>query len=315
MGDGARDALPGRVEEFKRRSLLADLTIRLIREKPLGSVGGVIVLTLFLVGVFADFLAPYPMAEIHLRDALQAPSAKYLLGTDEFGRDVLSRVIAGARISMIVGLAGTSLATLVSTIIGVLSGFVGGKFDLLVQRFVDAFLCLPGLFIVLTVMAVLGPGVWQVIIVLGVRFGIAMSRVMRGAVIGIKENVYVEAGRAIGCTTWELIIRHILPNVMAPIIVLFTVRMSNIILMEATISFLGFGIPPPIPSWGSMISGSGRKYMLQAPWVITWPGLALSIVVYGINMFGDALRDLLDPRLRGGTGRYGKVNVKVKRSF
>ena len=176
---------------------------------------------------------------------------------------------------------------------------------MVVQRFVDAVMSFPAIYLILTVMAVIGPGVWQVIVVLGARYGIVGSRVVRSAVIGIKENVYVEAAEAIGCTTWQVLIRHILPNIMAPLIILFTTRMALVILLEATISFLGFGIPPPTPSWGRMLSGSGRRYMLQAPWMALWPGLVLAVVVYGINMLGDAIRDILDPRLKGGMGRYG----------
>jgi peptide/nickel transport system permease protein len=299
--------------EPKRHSLLVDLGIRLIREKPLGTVGGVIVLILFFVGIFANFLAPYGMNEVHPADSLSPPSAQYILGTDSLGRDMLSLIIYGARVSMIVGLAATALSVLVSSTIGILSGFTGGKFDLVVQRFVDAFMCFPGLFIILTVMAILGPGLWQVILVLGILYGIAGSRIVRGAVIGIKQNMYVDAAIAIGCPTWRILSRHILSNVMAPVIILFTTGVGGAILAEATVSFLGWGIPPPTPSWGGMLSGAGRQYMLLAPWLVLWPGLALSVVVYGINMLGDAVRDILDPRLRGGIGRYGGAKMEKAR--
>jgi peptide/nickel transport system permease protein len=176
---------------------------------------------------------------------------------------------------------------------------------MVVQRIVDAWMCFPGLILLIVMVSLVGPGLLQVIVVLGLQYGIAGSRVVRGAVFGIKGNVYIEAASAIGCTTRRTLLRHILPNVMAPIIILFTTRMPAIILGEASLSFLGLGIPPPDPSWGGMLSGSGRTYMLLNPYMALWPGLALSIVVYGINMFGDALRDLLDPRLRGGLGRYG----------
>jgi peptide/nickel transport system permease protein len=300
----------GVTEEAKRHSLLADLFIRLVREKPLGTVGAVIVLIAFLVGIFANLIAPYGMNEQNLSVRLQGPTAQYLLGTDGLGRDLLSRIIYGARISMIVGLAATSMGTVLSTIIGLLSGFLGGKFDIVVQRLVDSWMCFPAIFLILTVMAVVGQGLWQVILVIGGLYGITNSRVVRSAVIGIKENIYVEAASAVGCSTARTLSRHILPNVMAPIIILFTVNMGSAILLEATISFLGFGIPPPQPSWGGMLSGPGRAYMLQNPWMAIWPGLALGIVVYGVNMLGDALRDILDPRLRGGLGRYGGAKVK-----
>ena len=249
--------LSGAVAETKRRSPLADSFTRLLKEKPLGTIGAIIVLIFFLTGIFAELLAPYAMGKMHLMDNLSPPSAKYILGTDELGRDMLSRIIFGARISMTIGLAGASLATLLSTVIGLTSGFIGGKFDLIMQRFVDGWMCFPGLFLILSVMAVLGPGLAQVILVVGLLTGVGGSRIVRGAVIGIKENMYVEASRAIGCSSSRILIRHILPNVMAPIIVLFTTRMAHMILLEATISFLGYGIPPPQPSWGGMLSETG----------------------------------------------------------
>ncbi len=302
-------ALPAR----KRRAFLADLFIRLVREKPLGAVGGVIVLLLLFTGIFSDLLAPYGFNE-SVGVYRGPPSAAYPLGTDHLGRDMLSRVIYGARISVTVGLTAGALSVLVSTLIGIFCGFLGGKFDLVVQRLVDAWMCFPGLVILIVLVSVIGPGMTGIIIVLGLQYGIAGSRVVRGAVIGIKGNIYIEAARATGCTTPRILVRHILPNIMAPLIILFTTRIPAIILAEASLSFLGYGIPPPAPSWGGMLSGPGRSNMLTAPWMGIWPGLALSIVVYGVNMFGDALRDLLDPRLRGGLGRYTGVKRKVKKA-
>ena len=304
------DSSSGRVAETKRHSFLVEFFIRLVKEKPLGTVGGVITLLLLLTGIFADFLAPYGINETHIEDMLAAPSARYWLGADNLGRDILSCVIFGARISVIIGLAASTIATVLSLIIGMLCGYIGGKFDLIVQRFVDTAMCVPQLILLMVVMSIIGAGMWPVTIVLGLMWGIVGSRHIRGAVIGIKENVYVEAARAIGCSTTRTITRHILPNIMAPTVVLFSVRVPNVILTEASLSFLGFGIPPPTPSWGGMLGGAGRDYMLQAPWMVIWPGLALSIVVYGVNIFGDAVRDLLDPRMRGGVGRYG---VKVEK--
>ena len=312
MRNGATDMSSGIAEGPKKRSALVDLGIRLVKEKPLGCFGGVIVLILLFVGIFADVLAPYGYNELHLPDALSFSSGKYILGTDNLGRDLFSRVIYGARISVIVGLTAAGLGTLISTITGVVSGYLGGKFDIIVQRFVDAWMTFPGLVILLTVMSILGAGLWQVIFVLGLVFGIGGSRIIRGAVISVKENVYIQAAVAIGCPTMRILTHHILPNVMAPVIILFSTRMATVILAEASLSFLGFGIPPPVPSWGGMLSGSGREYMLLAPWMVIWPGLALSIAIYGINMFGDALRDLLDPRMRGGGGRYGGVKKKPR---
>ena len=300
--------------EKKRRPFLLEVVVRLVKEKPLGTIGGVIVLVLFLVGIFANFLAPYGYNEMVLGARLQAPSAKYLLGTDNLGRDLMSRIIYGARISMIVGVSVPAISVTLSVVIGGISGFFGGRIDLFIQRFVDTVMCFPGLVIMLTVVAITGPGLIQVILLLGILGGIGGSvRVMRSAVMGIKGNVYVEAAKAIGCKDSRTMIKHILPNVMAVVIVSFSMGMGGAILAEATLSFLGFGIPPPAPSWGGMLSGPARRYMLQAPWMAIWPGLALSVVVYGMNMLGDGLRDILDPRLRGGLGRYGR-KMKVKES-
>jgi len=311
MSDSAADSSSGRVAETKRHSALVGFLIRLVKEKPLGTMGGVIALLLLFAGIFADFLAPYGMNECWVGGLLTPSSAQFWLGTDNVGRDLLSRIIYGARISVIVGLAGPILATIISLIIGMMCGYIGGKLDLIVQRAVDAWMSFPQLLILILLMVLLGPSMQAIILVLGVSWGIIGSRIIRSAVIGIKENVYVAAAEAIGCSTRRIVIRHILPNIMAPTIILFTTRVPAIILAEASLSFLGFGIPPPAPSWGGMISGPARTFMFQAPWLAIYPGLALALVVYGVNMFGDAVRDLLDPRLRGGVGRYG-VRVKKK---
>ncbi len=310
MGDTAGEIPVEVAREPRKHSLLVDLSIRLVREKPLGTFGAVIVLVMLFAGIFADFLAPYGMYDINPYDRLSAPSAQYILGTDSVGRDLFSRIIFGARISLIVGLAASAINVLVALAIGLPSGFLGGKFDLIMQRIVDAFMCFPWLFFTLTVMAIMGAGLLNVIIVLGVLYGIWSSRVIRSAVMGIKENTYVEAAKATGATTARILIRNILPNIMAPIIILFSISVGGMILAEASMSFLGFGIPPPEPSWGGMLSGPGRQFMLRAPWLAIWPGLALTLSVFGINMLGDAVRDILDPRLRGRLGRYGEVKVK-----
>ena len=283
----------------KRRSRLADFLSRLVKEKPLGTTCGIIVVLLIFVAIFADFLMPYPYAETHLADRLQGPSAQYLLGADQLGRDFLSRIIFGARISLLVGLAVTTLGVTLSTLIGGISGFLGGKFDLVVQRFVDAWISFPGLLILLTIMSIVGKGVLQVILVLGIAGGIGGARIIRSAVIGIKENDYFLAARAIGSPVTATLMRHVLPNIMPVIIISFSMSIGGVILALASLSFLGFGLPPATPDWGSLLSREGRRYMEQAAWLALFPGLALTITVYSLNMFGDAMRDLLDPRLRG----------------
>ena len=297
--------MPSAVSEPKRRSRLADFFIRMVREKPLGTISGIIILILILVAILADVMAPYPYDEIHLVDRLQGSSARYLLGTDQAGRDLLSRLIYGARFSLLVGLAATTVNVVVSTLIGGTSGFLGGKFDLAVQRFVDAWMAFPGLLLLLTIMSIVGRGVPQMIVVLGIAGGVAGSRVVRGAVIGIKENVYFQAAGAIGATKRRAFVQHVLPNIAAPVIIIFSVNIGGVILSVASLSFLGFGLPLEIPEWGALLSREGRLYMEMAPWLAFWPGLCLTVVVYCLNMFGDAVRDLLDPRLRGSGGRLG----------
>ena len=299
--------------EKRKHSRLTELAIRMWKEKPLGTVGAVITLILLLTGIFANFLAPYGMNAINGTHALERPSAHFLLGTDNLGRDMLSRIIFGARVSVIVGLTATLISTFISTLMGVLSAYIGGTFDLLLQRFVDAVLCIPNLILLMLIISMIGPGLWQVIVCLGIANGIGGSRMIRSLVIGIKENMYVQSAVALGAPTRKILLQHILPNIMAPIIIIFSMTVPSVILAEAGLSFLGFGIPPPTPSWGGMLSGNAERYMVQAPWMAFWPGFALALVVYGVNMFGDALRDLLDPRLRGGVGHYGQRILKPRR--
>ena len=232
-------------QELKKHSPLVDFLIRLAKEKPLGLISGIIVLLFLLTGIFADWLAPYGINEINPVDRLHPPSTQYFFGTDNLGRDIFSRIIFGARTSMIVGIAAGTMAVLIASLIGVPSGFIGGKFDIVVQRFVDGWICIPPLVLFLAAVSVLGPGMLQIIIVLGLVFGINASRIMRSAVISIRENTYVTAAAAIGVPTTKIITRHILPNIMAPMIIVFSLQVPQSIIAEATLSFLGFGIPPP----------------------------------------------------------------------
>jgi peptide/nickel transport system permease protein len=306
VADNSSESKP----ERKRHSLLVDTFLRLVKEKPLGTVGLVITVILLVVGIFAKFIAPYGMNEVGVGPNLAHPSIHFWLGTDNLGRDLLSRIIYGAQISVIVGLVGSALSVLLSTIIGILCGYIGGAFDMIMQRIVDAWMCIPGLILMMLIVSIVGPGLWTIVVVLGISSGINGSRIVRSATISVKENVYLQAAKGIGCSPIEILIKHILPNITAPLIVMFSTMVPNLIIQEASLSFLGFGVPPPAPSWGTLLTGDARRFMFQAPWLILWPGIALSVVVYGVNMFGDALRDILDPRLRGGVGRYG---IKAKR--
>ena len=300
-------------EQRTRNALLRQFFSRLFREKKLGALGLIIVLAFLLVGIFADVIATHGMLDHNLDRRLEGPSLDYPLGTDQYGRDQFSRIVHGARIAMIIGVAASAISVIVASVFGLLLGYWGGTVDLIAQRVVDAVQSFPWLFLVITVMSLLGPGIVQVIIVLGVPWGIVNIRTVRSVVLSVKETAYVEAARAVGCRTWRVLVRHVAPQIVAPMIVLFTVSLGGNVIGEASVSFLGFGIPPPQPSWGGMLSLEGRTYMLQAPLLAFWPGLCLAIVVYGINMFGDALRDLLDPRLRGGIGRFGAEAPRADR--
>jgi peptide/nickel transport system permease protein len=270
----------------------------LVRGKPLGALGGVIVLAMLLIALFADRLAPRDFNETALLQALQRPGPAHWFGTDELGRDVLSRVIYGARVSMYVGLGGTLIAVVIASVLGIASGYYGRSVDLAIQRFVDAWMAFPGLVMVLIILALLGPGALNVMVALGVSQAFAQSRIIRSATLVVREQLFIEASVAAGARHPRVLLRHVLPNVMAPIIVLASNLLGFVILVEAAVSFLGYGVPPPQPSWGGMLSATGRTYMMRAPWLSIFPGLALSVSVFGFNVLGDALRDLLDPRLR-----------------
>ena len=263
---------------------------RMWREKPLGAIGGAIFLAFLFCGIFADVIAPYGMNETDMAHRLEAPSWQFWFGTDHLGRDVLSRVLIDAQISMIVAFMAAGLATVVSIIIGVLSGYFGGRIDMLIQRMVDAWMTFPDLVLLIVVVSIVGPGIPQIVIILGLLYGIAGSRIVRGAVISVKEETYTHAAQSIGARTGHILCKHILPNIMPVVIVLFTTRIGAVILTEAGLSFLGLGIPPPAPTWGSMLSGTGRSYMYMGPWLALAPGLCLTVVVYAINVYGDALR-------------------------
>ena len=265
------------------------------RQKPLGAIGGFIVLVLLIMAIFAPWIAPYSYDETIPGARMKAPGAQFWMGTDNLGRDVYSRVVYGASVSISVGFGAVLLANVLAALIGITSGYFGGAYDICVQRVVDAWQSFPFLVVILSIMAVLGPGLLNLILALGILGAAAGSRVIRGTTISVMQNTYVEAARALGAGHLRIMLRYVLPNVAATII----------ILAESALSFLGFGVPPPYPSWGAMLSGSGRSFMYRAPWMAFWPGAAISLAVFGFNMLGDALRDVLDPRLRGGGGRPG----------
>jgi peptide/nickel transport system permease protein len=277
-----------------------DVWVQMVLRKPLGTLGAVIVLVMLTAAVLADVIAPYAYAETSLRERFVAMNARHWLGTDQLGRDLLTRLIYGARISLYVGFGAVAVGSVLATLLGVLSAYFGGRVDLWTQRGVDAWMAFPPLLLLMSIMSLLGPSAWNITLVLGAAFGIQNSRIIRAVALSIKELTYVESARALGSGHARITVGHILPNVLPTIIVVATTGLSTVILTEASLSFLGLGVPPPYPTWGGMLSLAGLDHMYQAPWLAIWPAVALSLAVFGFNMLGDALRDLLDPRLKGG---------------
>lgn len=259
-----------------------------------------IIALLLAVAVLAPRLEPYGVNKTAVAHRLEAPEAAHALGTDNLGRDELSRLIDGSRVTVFVGFGSVLIATAIAAVVGTASGYAGGLLDLLVQRLVDIWMSFPGLVLLTTVVAVFRPSRTTVIIAIGILLAAGASRVVRGAVLAIKAMPFIDAARCSGATDLRIVAQHVLPNVMAPILVVATAQLGAAILIEATLSFLGYGVPPPQPSWGSMLSGEARTYMVKAPLLSLWPGLAIALVVYAFNMLGDAIRDEMDPRLRGG---------------
>jgi peptide/nickel transport system permease protein len=270
-----------------------------IRKKPLGALGAVLIILFLVMALGAQWLAPYPYDVGVAANRLQWPSLAHPFGTDANGRDLLSRIIWGARVSVTIGFGAVALSTLLAVAVGIGSGYFGGWFDLLVQRLVDVWISFPALVLLVSLVAILGSGLWSTTLVLGVLLAPGTSRVVRSAVLAMRDLPYVESARCAGAGHARIVRYCVLPNVAAAIIVLSTTQLGTAILAESTLSFLGYGVPPPFPTWGSMLSGTGRTFMLQSPWLSIWPGLAISAAVFGFNMLGDALRDILDPRLRG----------------
>ena len=272
---------------------------RFARKKPLGAVATLLLLSLVGMALFAELIAPYGPLEQDATSVLAAPSRDHIMGTDNFGRDIWSRIIHGSRISLAVGIGAVSIGTFLGAVVGTTSGYVGRTFDLVTQRLMDAWLAFPGLIFILTVIAALGPGLRTTIFAIGIGIIPGTSRVIRSSVLSLKERDYVEAARTLGATNTRIVVRHIVPNLMPTIIILSSISVAGAVLAEATLSFLGVGVPPPAPAWGGMLSGTARVYFLAAPWFAIWPGVFISLTVLSWNLAGDALRDILDPRLRG----------------
>ncbi len=269
---------------------------RLLLNNPIGTVGVIIVGITILAAIFAPLLAPYDPAN-QQADRLLGPSGTHIFGTDDLGRDTLSRIIFGARVSLQVGIMSIVVSLLFGGLLGIVAGFVGGVTDSILMRFVDILFAFPGLILAIVITGLLGPSSRNAMIAIGVIYTPAFARVIRGSVLSVQNEAYIDAARVVGATNGRLVRQHIIPNIMAPMIVLVTVYLSSAILAEASLSFLGLGSQPPEPSWGGMLNAA-RTYMEINPWMAIAPGLAIMLVVLGLNFLGDGLRDVLDPRLR-----------------
>jgi peptide/nickel transport system permease protein len=273
--------------------------VRFARRQPVGAASGAVLLGVVLIAVFAPTVARYEPTQVFRGEALLPPSSSHWLGTDDVGRDVWARIIFGTRISVTVGLVPVTIAVLLGWLIGLTSGYFGGWFDLLVQRVIDAWIAFPTLILAITLAAVMKPGIQNVLIAITVIFIPGAVRVVRSVTLPLTESPFVEAARALGASHTRILLRHILPNTVAVVLIIGSISIAGAILTESGLSFLGIGIQPPTTSWGQMLSGSGRARLNDAPWIGVAPGVAIGIVVLAANLFGDALRDHLDPRLRG----------------
>lgn len=269
-----------------------------VRQYPLGAVGAVIVCIFVLVAFLAPALTMYDPIGTDASSSLSRPNAAHFLGADVMGRDLWSRIIYGARISLVVGIGSALLGSIIGVVIGLATGYVGGWFDLIMQRVIDIMQALPLLVMALLMAAALGPSLTNTVIAIAIPLIPQTARVIRANTLALREMPYVEASKAVGMSEWKIAVQHILPNTLAPLIVLGTAKLGSAILTEASLSFLGLGVPAPHPSWGRMLSESAAEYVQKAPWLVIFPGLAISLVVFGTNLLGDAIRDILDPRQR-----------------
>ena len=297
-------AMPDRHLEWPGLAAPALAVARFLRQKPLGAVGGLIVLALVLMALLAPVISPYDPRQIIREENQQvpvyaAPGSAYLLGTDHVGRDIFSRIIHGARISLYVGGGAVMIGVTGWFVVGMVSAYAGGAVDLIVQRVVDAMMAVPGLIIVLAIMAVLGSSLNNVIIAIVIGMLAPVVRTVRSQVLSVKEMEYIVAARAIGAPSARIIARHLMPNCLAIYLILATYYLGFAIILEASLSFLGVGVPPDVPSWGGMLTAAAQGHVTRAPWAGIFPGLAIFIAVLGFNLLGDALRDVLEPRLRG----------------
>ena len=293
---------PQTVEELTRaaepRSGWTVAVGKFVRQRPLGAIGAVIITVMVIMAATAGFVAPHDPLATDYAAMLGPPSADHWLGTDAFGRDVLSRIIYGSRTALLVGLGASLIGATLGSVIGVSSAYFGGRIDLLVQRVMDVFFAFPVIILALAVVAILGTGAGNVILAIATPMVPRCARVVRSSALAVREMPYIDAARAAGYGHGRIILRHMLPNVMAPILILATAFLGEAILLEASLSFLGLGVTEPTAAWGLMLRGAAVEFAESAPWLAIFPGVAISLAVFGFNLFGDSLRDALDPRLR-----------------
>ena len=284
--------------ELAERPPWTVVTFDLIRRYPLGAAGAFVVIVMIGMALFADVIAPYDPEENSFEHMFTPPGLQFLLGADDFGRDIFSRIIFGARTALIVGFVSAGVGATAGLILGVASAYFGGWFDLLLQRVMDVFMAFPLIIMALAVVSVLGPGIDKVIIAITIPFIPQCARVVRSSALAIREIPYVDAARALGFGHARIILRHMVPNVMAPYLILLTAFVGQAILLEAVLSYLGLGVQEPTAAWGLMLKSGAEEYAESAPWIAIFPGVAISLAVFGFNLFGDGLRDALDPKLR-----------------
>jgi peptide/nickel transport system permease protein len=289
---------PTIVEDIPRRPTLLRTVGAFARDNPLGAFGGFIVVAMIVMAVFARFLTSYDPTANDFGAMLAPPDWEHLLGTDQFGRDLLSRIIYGARTALLVGFVSSFVGCFLGLILGVTSAYFGGRFDLLFQRVMDVFMAFPLIILALAVVAIFGTGVQNVIIAITIPVIPRAARIVRASALAIREMPYVDAARANGFSHSRIIFRHMMPNVMAPFLIILTAQVGQAILIEASLSYLGLGVQEPIPAWGLMLRGGAQEYAESAPWVAIFPGLAITLAVFGFNLFGDSLRDWLDPKMK-----------------
>lgn len=280
----------------KRQTQLGEVWTRLKKNK-LAMTGVLIIIIMAIIAIFADFIAPYDYAEQNLSSSLQFPSKSHIFGTDEFGRDIFSRLIFGSRISLAVGFIAVGIAVIIGGILGSVAGFYGGVIDNFIMRCMDVLLSIPPILLSIAILAALGPGLMNLMIATGISAIPGYARIVRASVLSIKEQEFVEAARAVGSTDIRIIIKHIIPNCLAPLMVQATLGMASAILTAAGLSFIGLGVQPPTPEWGAMLSG-GRGFIRDYPYITFFPGLAIAMTIFGLNVLGDGLRDALDPKLK-----------------